>query len=149
MVEIHDFPDGRLEVRWKGHSLPYSAFEKLRRVNHAAIVDNKRLGEILAWIKQQQGSQPRFKRIPAGPRRSDHKAGPMKIRALSSGNDFPGNVCPTYSASASAVSPARWRDGEPREDRASDSLAWLRPARRAAECINRRPARRGPQAAGR
>src|ERR1700682_1570009 len=26
MVEIYDFPDGRLEVRWKGRSLPYSAF---------------------------------------------------------------------------------------------------------------------------
>src|ERR1700722_16161360 len=25
MVEINDFPDGRLEVRWKGRSLPYSA----------------------------------------------------------------------------------------------------------------------------
>src|SRR5712671_5959935 len=31
MVEIYDFPDGRLEVRWKGRSLPYSAFDKLQR----------------------------------------------------------------------------------------------------------------------
>ncbi len=46
MVEIYDFPDGRLEVRWKGRSLPYSAFDKLQRVSHAAIVENKRLGEI-------------------------------------------------------------------------------------------------------
>jgi hypothetical protein len=44
MVEIYDFPDGRLEVRWKGRSLPYSAFDKLQRVSHAAIVENKRLG---------------------------------------------------------------------------------------------------------
>jgi len=28
--------------------LPYSAFDKLQRVSHAAIVENKRLGEILA-----------------------------------------------------------------------------------------------------
>ena len=54
MVEINDFPDGRLEMRWKGRSLPYSAFDKLQRVSHAAIVENKRLGEILAWIKEQQ-----------------------------------------------------------------------------------------------
>ena len=47
MVEIYDFPDGWLEIRWKGRSLPYSAFDKLQRVNHAAIVENKRLGEIL------------------------------------------------------------------------------------------------------
>ena len=46
MVDIYDFPDGRLEVRWKGKSLPYSAFDKLQRVSHAAIVENKRLGEI-------------------------------------------------------------------------------------------------------
>jgi transposase len=82
MVEVYDFPDGRLEVRWNGRPLPYSAFDKLQRVSHAAIVENKRLGEILAWIKQQQDQQPRFSRIPAGPRRSDQKAGPMKDRAL-------------------------------------------------------------------
>src|ERR1700729_2677991 len=54
MVDIYDFPDGRLEVRWKGRSLPYSAFDKLQRVSHAAIVENKRLGEVLAWIKERR-----------------------------------------------------------------------------------------------
>jgi phage-related tail protein len=34
--------------------LPYSAFDQLQRVSHAAIIENKRLGEVLAWIKQQQ-----------------------------------------------------------------------------------------------
>src|SRR5882757_7927948 len=58
MVDIYDFPDGRLEVRWKGRSLPYSAFDKLQRVSHAAIVENKRLGELLVWIKEQQDRQP-------------------------------------------------------------------------------------------
>jgi len=38
--------------------LPYSAFDKLQRVSHAAIVENKRLGEVLAWIKEQQDRQP-------------------------------------------------------------------------------------------
>jgi hypothetical protein len=66
MVDIYDFPDGRLEVRWKGRSLPYSAFDKLQRVSHAAIVENKRLGEILAWIKEQQDRQPRLNTIPKG-----------------------------------------------------------------------------------
>ena len=81
MVDIYDFPDGRLEVRWKGRSLPYSAFDKLQRVSHAAIVENKRLGEILAWIKEQQDRQPRFNRLPDGPRRSDQKPGILKNRA--------------------------------------------------------------------
>ena len=82
MVEIYDFPDGRLEIRWKGRSLPYSAFDKLQRVSHAAIVENKRLGEVLAWIKEQQDHQPPFNRIPDGPRRSSQKAGILKNRAL-------------------------------------------------------------------
>jgi hypothetical protein len=82
IVEVYDFPDGRLEIRWKGRPLPYSAFDKLQRVSHAAIVENKRLGEVLAWIKEQQDRQPRFARSPAGPRHSDQKAGPMKARAL-------------------------------------------------------------------
>src|SRR6202790_1091618 len=82
MVEIYDFPDGRLEVRWKGRSLPYSAFDKLQRVSHAAIVENKRLGEILAWIKEQQDSEPRYNRVPDGPRRSNQKPGILKNRAL-------------------------------------------------------------------
>jgi hypothetical protein len=82
MVEIYDFPDGRLEVRWKGRSLPYSAFDKLQRVSHAAIVENKRLSVILAWIKEQQDRQPRFNRVPDGPRRSSQKPGILKNRAI-------------------------------------------------------------------
>ena len=82
MVDIYDFPDGRLEVRWKGKSLPYSAFDKLQRVSHAAIVENKRLGEILAWIKEQQDRQPRLNTIPKGPRRSSQASGLLKNRAL-------------------------------------------------------------------
>jgi hypothetical protein len=35
MIDIYDFSDGQLEVRWKGRSLPYSAFDKLQRVSHA------------------------------------------------------------------------------------------------------------------
>ena len=82
MVEIYDFPDGRLEIRWKGRSLPYSAFYKLQRVSHAAIVENKRLGEVLAWIKQQQDRQPSLNTIPKGPRRSNQTSGLLKNRAV-------------------------------------------------------------------
>src|ERR1700680_5120231 len=82
LVDIYDFPDGRLEIRWKGLPLLYSAFDKLQRVSHAAIVENKRLGEILAWIKEQQDRQPRFNQVPDGPRRSSQKPGILKNRAL-------------------------------------------------------------------
>ena len=53
-VETYEFPDGRLEVRWKGVALPYRAFDKKQRVTHAAIVENKRLSEVLAWVKARQ-----------------------------------------------------------------------------------------------
>jgi hypothetical protein len=38
--------------------LSYSVFDHLQRVSHAAIIENKRLGEVLAWIKQQQENAP-------------------------------------------------------------------------------------------
>jgi hypothetical protein len=74
------FPDGRLEIRWKGLPLSYSVFDHLQRVSHAAIVENKRLGEVQAWIKQQQDKQPHHRGGLAGPRRSNQKAGLMKDR---------------------------------------------------------------------
>jgi hypothetical protein len=46
------------------------------------IVENKRLGEVLAWIKEKQDSQSRFNRIPDGPRRSSQKPRILKSRAL-------------------------------------------------------------------
>lgn len=57
-VETYAFADGRLDVRWKGHSLPYRVFDKDQRVTHAAITENKRLGEVLAYIKEGQDERP-------------------------------------------------------------------------------------------
>lgn len=53
-VEIYHFADGRVDVRWKGVSLPYVVFDKEQRVSQAAVVENKRLGAALAFIKAQQ-----------------------------------------------------------------------------------------------
>jgi hypothetical protein len=57
-VDTYAFADGQLEVRWRGLSLPYRAFDKDQRVSHAAIVENKRLGEVLAFIKSRQDARP-------------------------------------------------------------------------------------------
>ena len=46
-VDVYNFSDGRLEVRWKGVSLPYVVFDKDQRVSHTAIIENKRLGAAL------------------------------------------------------------------------------------------------------
>lgn len=57
-VDVHAFADGGLEVRWQGLPLPFKVFDKDQRVSHAAIVENKRLGEVLAFIKSQQDLPP-------------------------------------------------------------------------------------------
>ena len=51
-VETYAWPDRPLEIRWKGLSLPYRIFDPAQqRVTHAAITENKRLGDVLAFIK--------------------------------------------------------------------------------------------------
>jgi len=57
-VETYAYADGRLDVRWRGHSLPYTVFDKDQRVTHAAITENKRLGDVLAYIKERQEPLP-------------------------------------------------------------------------------------------
>jgi Winged helix-turn helix len=53
-VETYAYADGRLDIRWKGHSLTYSVFDKDQRVTHAAITENKRLSDVLSYIKARQ-----------------------------------------------------------------------------------------------
>jgi molybdenum-dependent DNA-binding transcriptional regulator ModE len=58
-VTIHEFPDGRLAIRYRGTNLAYRTFDKLRRVDQAAIVENKRLGAVLAVIRDRQAATAR------------------------------------------------------------------------------------------
>jgi hypothetical protein len=69
-VDSYAFPDGRLEFRWQGVSLPYSIFDKDQRVTHAAITENKHLSAVLEHIKAEQD------KVPPKPRR----AGKQKTR---------------------------------------------------------------------
>ena len=57
-VETYAYADDRLDVRWRGYSLPYTVFDKDQRVTHAAITENKRLGDVLAYIKERQDEPP-------------------------------------------------------------------------------------------
>lgn len=57
-VDSYAFPDGRLEFRWQGVSLPYSIFDKDQRVTHAAITENKHLSAVLEHIKAEQDKTP-------------------------------------------------------------------------------------------
>jgi hypothetical protein len=53
-VTVYDYPDGRLAIKHKGLSLPYRIFDRRQRVNQAAVVENKRLGPVLAYIAERQ-----------------------------------------------------------------------------------------------
>ena len=55
-VEIYHFADGQVDVRWKGLSLPYAVFDKEQRVSQAEVVENKRLGAALAFVKARQNA---------------------------------------------------------------------------------------------
>jgi hypothetical protein len=46
-IEVFQFPDGRIEIRVAGESLPYSTYDKLGTIDQGAIVDNKRLSHVL------------------------------------------------------------------------------------------------------
>src|SRR5216683_1964153 len=53
-VTVIDYPDGRLAIGYRGRDLPYTTFDKLRQVSQASIVENKHLGAVLSYIREQQ-----------------------------------------------------------------------------------------------
>jgi hypothetical protein len=71
-IEVFQFPDGRIEIRVAGVSLPYSTYNKIGTIDHGAIVDNKRLSQVLrtAQIVQAQRDD-RVIRRPSTAHRAD------------------------------------------------------------------------------
>ncbi|MFA1623990.1 ISNCY family transposase [Rhizobium mongolense] len=86
-VETYAYADGRLDVRWKGHSLPYRVFDKDQRVTHAAITENKRLGDVLAYIKERQDQQTK----PVVKTNSDKNGYVKRARGPGRRKDFMGD----------------------------------------------------------
>jgi hypothetical protein len=70
-VTVVDYPDGRLSIRHNGVELAYRTFDKVRQVDQGAIADNKRLGPILAMIRNKQLRRGPERR--SGPRRRDQR----------------------------------------------------------------------------
>jgi hypothetical protein len=68
-VTVVDYPDGRLSIRYKGIELAYRTFDKIQQVDQGAIADNKRLGAVLAMIRDEQLRRGPERR--SGPRRRD------------------------------------------------------------------------------
>ena len=53
-IDVYEMADGRIQVRAKGVALPHMILNPERRITHAAITENKRLGAVLAHIKDEQ-----------------------------------------------------------------------------------------------
>jgi hypothetical protein len=69
-VSVYDYPDGRIEIRHNGLSLPYRTFDRVARVDQGPIVENKRLSEALAMCREIQASLPPKTRSQNAPARS-------------------------------------------------------------------------------
>ncbi|KQV16759.1 transposase [Rhizobium sp. Root1203] len=83
-VETYAYADGRLDVRWKGYSLPYKVFDKDQRVTHAAITENKRLSDVLSYIKERQDQMP----VPKVKTNSEKRGYTPRGRKPGRGKDF-------------------------------------------------------------
>ena len=59
LVQVYESEDGTVELRCAGRVLPYTLFDKNPHVTQGAIVDNKRLGAVLAFIQQGQAERDR------------------------------------------------------------------------------------------
>jgi hypothetical protein len=60
-VGVHEWDDGRVEIHAEGRPLPYSIFDQNPHVTQGAIVENKRLGAVLAVIQTAQTERDRVR----------------------------------------------------------------------------------------
>jgi Homeodomain-like domain len=77
-VTVFDYPDGRVAIKHKGLELPYRTFDKRQQVNQAAVVENKRLGPVLAYIAERQ-KELDMGRSKKAPRRRGQGASLFKV----------------------------------------------------------------------
>jgi hypothetical protein len=71
-IEVFQFPDGRIEIRVDGISLPYSTYNKVGTIDHGDIVDNKRLNQVLRAAQFVQAQRDgRVVRRPSTAHRAD------------------------------------------------------------------------------
>ena len=61
-VEVVNYPDGRFAVRHAGTDLPFRVFDTIATIGPGAVVESKRLGEVLAYVQAQQAAYPAHQR---------------------------------------------------------------------------------------
>jgi hypothetical protein len=82
-VEIFDYFDKPLEVRWQGYVLPFRVFNKDQIVRPAEVVENKRLRHALSVVRAKQEQKLEVKIMT-----NSEKIGYKKRPRLSYGQDF-------------------------------------------------------------
>lgn len=91
-IEVWHYPNGRKELRLNGAVLPYSTYDRLSEIDQGAIVDNKRLGRTLEFIKlvQDKRDNTRSQALPAGdgPSRRRRKPTEKKSQRSLDGDDM-------------------------------------------------------------
>jgi len=70
-LEVWEYPDGRIEIRAEGASLPYVPYDRLSHVDQGAIVDHKRLNHALQ-VAQALQAQRDDRRASGSPSRTNH-----------------------------------------------------------------------------
>lgn len=53
-LTVFDYHDGSIKIKHKNKELPFKIFDKLQRVDQGQIVENKRLGSVLIYVKKKQ-----------------------------------------------------------------------------------------------
>ncbi|MDW1257598.1 ISNCY family transposase [Klebsiella pneumoniae] len=91
-IDVWHYPDGRKELRLNGAVLPYSTYDRLQEIDQGTIVDNKRLGRTLEFIKlvQDKRDNNRSQALPAGdgPSRRRRKPTEKKSQRSLNGDDM-------------------------------------------------------------
>lgn len=91
-IEVWHYPDGHKELRLNDAVLPYSTYDRLQEIDQGAVVDNKRLGRTLEFIKlvQDKRDNNRSQALPAGdgPSRRRRKPTEKKSQRSLNGDDM-------------------------------------------------------------
>jgi hypothetical protein len=77
-VMVYDYPDGRFAIKHQGRELPYRTFDRRPQVSQGAVVENKRLGPVLAYIAERQ-KQLDMSRSKSAPRRRGQAKSLFKV----------------------------------------------------------------------
>ena len=78
-IDVFEYPDGRIELRADGTALPYAIYNRLPEVDQGAIVENKRIGHVLA-VAQVMQAQRDSRRGRSAPSRAHQGAGPIPLK---------------------------------------------------------------------